>query len=147
MRLFLDTCALNRPWDDQGQIRIHREAESVLFLVEEALDGRVELVTSDYLLHEVMQIADPQRRERVLALLDSASLHVSASDTWFRRATEFAAFSITGYDALHLAAAEFAGCSWLVTTDDKLLKRCQRASRITSVQPLNPADWPPLRTP
>lgn len=147
MRLFLDTCSLNRPWDDQGQIRVHREAESVLFLIEEALDGRIELVTSDYLVHEIMQITDQQRRDRVMALLDAASLHVQASDDLVRRAAEFASYAITGYDALHLAAAEFAACSWVVTTDDKLLKRCGRASSITSVRALNPADWPPPLTP
>lgn len=32
-RIYLDNCALNRPWDDQSQIRIHREAESVLFVL------------------------------------------------------------------------------------------------------------------
>jgi len=143
MRLFLDTCSLNRPWDDQGQIRVHREAESVLFLIEEALDGRIELVTSDYLMHEIMQITNEQRRERVLALLDASSLHVQASEALVRRATDFAQFSIKGYDALHFAAADFAACSWLITTDDKLLKRCGRASSITSVRALNPADWPP----
>jgi predicted nucleic acid-binding protein len=147
MRIFLDTCSLNRPWDDQGQIRVHREAESVLFLVEEALDGRIELVTSDYLVYEIMQIADQQRRERVMALLDAASFHVPASDTLVRRAAEFALPSITGYDALHLATAEFANCLWLVTTDDKLLKRCKRASNITRVRALNPAEWPPPLTP
>lgn len=146
MRIFLDNCSLNRPWDDQGQIRVHREAESVLFLIEEALDGRIELVSSDYLVQEITRISDTQRRERVMGLLDAASLHVSASTALVSRAIEFAPFSIVSYDALHLAAAEFARCSWVVTTDDKLLKRCSRASNFTSVRAINPADWP-LPTP
>lgn len=47
MRLFFDTCCLNRIWDDQSQIRIHLGAEAVIYLIEAARLGHIEMVTSD----------------------------------------------------------------------------------------------------
>lgn len=143
MRIYLDCCALNRPWDDQGQIRIHREAESVLFLIEEARGGRMDLVSSDYLLNEIRETADEERQQKVRGLLDAASIHVPASQSLADRAAAFAAHGITGSDALHLATAEAAGARYLITTDDRLLKRAHRAGRMVQVQVINPTDWPP----
>ena len=32
MRIYLDNCCLNRPFDDQSKMRIRLEAEAVLFI-------------------------------------------------------------------------------------------------------------------
>lgn len=34
MRIYLDVCCLNRPFDDQTQDRIHLEAEAVLTILK-----------------------------------------------------------------------------------------------------------------
>ena len=134
---------LNRPWDDQGQIRIHREAESVLFLIEEARGGRMDLVSSDYLLNEIRETADEERQQKVRGLLDAASIPLPASESLADRAAAFAAHAITGSDALHIATAEAAGARYLITTDDRLLKRVRRAGKVVQVQVINPTEWPP----
>ena len=46
MRLYLDNCAFNRPFDDQGYIRIRLETESKLFIQERIKQGKVDLVWS-----------------------------------------------------------------------------------------------------
>ena len=143
MRFYLDTCSLNRPWDDQSQGRVHLEAEAVLFFVSEARPGRMDLVTSGYLLEEIQNIAEPQRRADVAALTEAAVSHVSVSASISQRSKTFAAHNIRGYDALHIAAAEAAGCHYFFTTDDRLLKRARPAGHHLKLQILNPADWPP----
>ena len=145
-RIYLDCCSLNRPWDDQGQIRIHREAESVLFLIDEARAGRLELVSSDYLSHEIVETNDADRRQKVLGLLESVSWHVAASDSLDQRAAALSPHSIKGYDALHVASAEAVGAAFLITTDDRLLKRCRRAGNFIKVKVINPTEWPPPET-
>ncbi len=142
MRLYLDTCSLNRPWDDQSQVRIHLEAEAVIYILDAIRRGVDELVTSDYLLAEIHDISDPVRRADVLALLEPASLHVPQHPVIDTRALSFATWSIKGYDALHLAAAEAAQCDYLLTTDDRLLRRSQRAGSALRVKILNPFDYP-----
>ena len=44
--VYLDICALKRPFDDARSERIRREAEAVARIFEEAENGRLELVVS-----------------------------------------------------------------------------------------------------
>ncbi|MDP1588979.1 MAG: hypothetical protein Q8M07_14610 [Prosthecobacter sp.] len=143
MRLFLDTCSLNRPWDDQTQVRIHLEAESVLHVIDQARQGTVELVSSDYLMEEIAANPDPLRQEEVIHLLTHARLHVSHKLALAERAEALAAWSLQGYGALHIAAAEAAACDFLLTTDDKFIRRAARARDAIRVKVLNPFDYPP----
>jgi predicted nucleic acid-binding protein len=117
-------------------------------LIEEARVGRVQLVNSDYLLAEIEGISDPQRKADVLNLTLPATIYVSQKQEIESRAAEFAHFSILGYDALHIAAAEAAKADFLLTTDQSLLRRAQRAGNFIRVTLINPIHWPPPdRTP
>ena len=147
MRLFLDTCSLNRPWDDQTQVRIHLEAESVLHIVDRARSCAEELVTSDYLLEEIASSPDAMRREDVVNLLTHARFHVARRLSIEERAKALAAWNLVAHDALHLAAAEAAGCDYLLTTDDKFIRRTARAGDVIRVKVLNPCDYPPSSRP
>lgn len=44
MRVYLDNCTFNRPFDDQTQIRIKLETEAKLYIQEKIRDGTLELV-------------------------------------------------------------------------------------------------------
>jgi hypothetical protein len=140
MLLYLDSCCFNRPFDDLSQIRVRLEAEAVEWILEESRAGRFTLVTSDYLSLELLRNPDPAKRASTLAMTGYSGLHVTVSDSIARRARQLAGFSITGFDALHLAAAEAAKCDWLVTTDDGLLKKSQRHQSQLMVSVLNPID-------
>lgn len=142
MRLYLDTCSLNRLWDDQTQVKIHLEAESVVYILDAAKAGLAELVSSAYLVAEILSNPDPSRRADVMTLLQPAVLHVTPSDAIKSRAHELAAWNITGLDALHVAAAEAASCDYLLTTDDKFFRRAARAAEAIHVKVLNPFDYP-----
>ena len=52
MRIYLDNCCYNRPYDDQSQIRIHLETEAKLYIQELIKSGKLELVTSFMLSYE-----------------------------------------------------------------------------------------------
>ena len=61
-------------------------------------------------------------------------------DSIASRASTIESLGITGFDALHIAAAESAGGDCLVTTDDRLLKKSQRHQSLLMVSLLNPID-------
>lgn len=44
MRLYLDLCCFNRPYDDQSQLRVHLETEAKLSLQDKVRNGVCELV-------------------------------------------------------------------------------------------------------
>lgn len=47
MKLYLDVCCLDRPFDDQSQARIHLEAEAVLAIIRQVEFGAWSWVSSD----------------------------------------------------------------------------------------------------
>ena len=55
-----------------------------------------------------------------------------------RRANELQGIGLKPKDAAHLASAESAGCDWLLTTDDRFIKR---ASGNTTVRVASPVDF------
>lgn len=57
MRIYLDNCCFNRPFDDQSQIRIMLEAEAKLKVQDDILEKKFELVWS-YIL-EAENMANP----------------------------------------------------------------------------------------
>ena len=141
MLLYLDCCCFNRPFDDLSQIRVRLEAEAVEWILEESRTGRFTIVTSDYLIQELLRNPNPDQRANTLAMTQYAGLHVPVMDSVASRASRIEeSLAITGFDALHIAAAESAGCDYLVTTDDRLLKKSQRHQSLLMVSLLNPID-------
>jgi len=140
MLLYLDSCCFNRPFDDLSQIRVRLEAEAVEWILEESRSGRYTIVTSDYLSMELIRNPNSDKRADSLAMTEYAGLHVTVSEAVARRAEEIETIGISGYDALHIAAAEAAGCDYLVTTDDRLLKKSKRHSSQLMISILNPID-------
>lgn len=140
VRIYLDCCCYNRPFDDLSQIRVRLEAEAVEWILEESRSGRFTIVTSDYLSLELLRNPDPVKRADTQAMTAYADTHVIASESVKRRAEEIEALAIKGLDALHIAAAEAAGCVYLVTTDDGLLKKSKRLSSQLMVSLLNPIE-------
>jgi len=46
MRVYLDNCCYNRPYDDQSQIRVFLEAHAKMYIQELIKTGVLELVSS-----------------------------------------------------------------------------------------------------
>ena len=131
MKVYLDSCSLQRPLDNRNRIRIALEAEAVLGNLALCKAGRLDLISSDALEFESAQISHSIRRERALAILGIAGAHVELGDQIEQRARHFIESGIKPMDALHLASAEAAECDYFCTCDDRFLKR---AKEITDLQ-------------
>jgi hypothetical protein len=77
MKVYLDTCSLNRPLDDKAQMRVALEAEAVLGILARIEEGAVSLVASEVLALEVQRTSQPERRVFVEAIIDSATEFIS----------------------------------------------------------------------
>jgi len=80
MRIYLDTCCLQRPLDDQTQPRIRVETEAVFAILASVQDGGVTLLTSEALEFEIGRIPDEQRRKEAMAILTLAGERLTLSD-------------------------------------------------------------------
>lgn len=128
MVLYLDTCALQRPFDDQSQVRIAIEAEAILRVIDLVEQGDIDLLSSEVLLLEVDKNPYPTRREFALEVLSRASKTVEVTKEIEARAREYVAAGISSLDALHLASAVEAKADFFSTTDDKLHRKGRAVS-------------------
>jgi len=137
VRLYLNTSALHRPFDDLSQARIREEAEAVAIIVSALEAGRGTLISSEYLVFEVTQNPSPEQVGIMLATLSLAKERVKISRQTVRRAEELESHGLRGLDAIHIACAESGGADLLVTTDDRMLRNSRRAGvlRVRVVAP------------
>ena len=138
LRLYLDSCALQRPFDDASQLRVRIEADAVTELIAAFERGDVLLVGSDVLNYEIAQIPDSNRREPVERLLRLCSSFVALTNEIEARAAGFEKYGIKAFDAYHLASAIAVNAEYFCTTDDRFRRKAleQQTGLTQVVSPL-----------
>ena len=142
MKIYLDTCCLQRPLDEKSQIRVQLEAEAVLAVLTLCASDRATLVSSEVLQVELNKNPNPQRRVFVAEILARAEISIEIDQTITRRAKNLENIGFKGMDALHLAAAEAARVDYFCSCDDRLVKRARAylAGSMRVVTPLELAE-------
>ena len=128
MRIYLDSCCLQRPLDDQTQPRIKVEAEAVLAILASAQAGDCLLLNSEALEYELSRIPDDRRRNEVMAVLALADEHLEITDEAEALAESLESCGVYSIDAVHLALASTANADFFGTCDDRLLRKSQAIS-------------------
>lgn len=137
MRVYLDNCAFNRPFDAQRQPRVRLESEAKLHLQEKIKAGKLELVWSYILDIENDQNPFQEKRLAIARWARFAILDVSESQAIVERAKQFRELGIRAKDALHVASAIDGAADYFVTTDDKLLKKLRVVPDIIAITPID----------
>ncbi len=135
MRVYLDNCCFNRPFDDQSQIRIRLEAEAKLYIQEKVLSGKIELAWSYVLDYENQMNPFDDRRRAIRWWKLQAVVDLEETRTILRTANALCRYGLRSRDALHIACAIASGCDYFVTTDDLLLTHAGEGSGIKIVDP------------
>jgi predicted nucleic acid-binding protein len=138
VRIYLDLCCLNRPFDDQTQQRVAMETEVLNLLHEKIAQGRHSLCASAALVAENDQNPNKERKEEVRDILSAAKQWVGAAPEIDARTQELSALGFRPFDAFHVASAEAGGCDRLVTCDDQFLKVGRRHAKSTRVAVTDP---------
>ncbi len=139
MKIYLDNCSLQRPFDDLSQDRIKGEAVAIIKILAICEAGTVELISSEVLEAEIFRILDGERKEKLLQILKVATHTVFAGGEIVRRAKELQGYGIKAFDALHFASAEADEANYFCTSDDKLLKNIKTVTD-TKTEPVTPAE-------
>jgi predicted nucleic acid-binding protein len=141
MKIYLDVCCLNRPFDDQSQDRIRLEAEAVLLILSRAQNEDWVWYSSDVIIDEIEQTPDTKRRERVMQLNAHANEVYQLTKADIARAKTLANLGFSSMDALHLSCAESCGVDVCLTTDDKLFRLASRLAIQLQLVVENPLHW------
>jgi hypothetical protein len=123
MKIYLDNCCFNRPFDDQNQLRIRLEAEAKLAIQDGIRSGTFGLIWSYILDYENVKNPFPERRMQIGKWRGYAREDIAADDNVLALANGFAATGMKKMDALHLACAKRANADYFLTTDDGILKK------------------------
>lgn len=133
MRVYLDNCCFNRPYDDQSQLKVQMETQAKLEIQQQIRNGNFELATS-YIL-EAENAVNPFERKRldIQSFIDKHT-KVFVSENQDKAVREQAAkimeTGIRLMDACHIACAMLSQCDVFLSTDKRVLKYQSETIRI-----------------
>lgn len=87
MKVYLDSCVYNRPFDNQNDERVFIEARAFYIILKWIEEGIVSSINSAALEYENRLTLDPERRVRVKTYLGIAREYVALSDSLIERAS------------------------------------------------------------
>jgi predicted nucleic acid-binding protein len=138
MKIYLDICCFNRPFDAQEQMRVRLETEAKLQIQGRIRHKRLKLVWSYMLDYENAANPFAERKDAIAQWAGLAAMDVEENLFLLRKAAQLQRLGIKAKDALHLACALAAKCDYFLTTDRSLLKK---ATRLGDLRVMNPVDF------
>ena len=137
MKIYLDNCCYNRPFDDQSQERVYLESKAILSILKRSELDEFKIIGSPIIRMEISKIRDEDKKAKVQNIYHIVHEEFSITESVKARSAEIMALSkIQLLDSLHIAASESANADVLLTTDDKLEKMATRLD--LKVRVLNP---------
>lgn len=137
MRIYLDNCCFNRPFDDQSQIKIRLESEAKLFVQAEIYSKQLELVWSYILDYENEYNPFEERRGSIKNWKNYAAEDIEETEWIINKARTIMNLGIKSKDALHIACAVASKCDYFLTTDERLIKKLKSYEEIVVMNPLH----------
>jgi hypothetical protein len=135
MRVYLDNCSFNRPFDVQSEARVRLKAEAKLEIQQRIKEKRIELAWSYILDYEIQANPFEERRDAIAAWRTAAAMDVEETDGIIQQAHQISNRGVRAKDALHIACAMAAGCDFFFTTDDSLVKKMRGFAGIAVMGP------------
>jgi len=139
LRIYLDVCCLNRPFDDLSQDRVHFESDAVLTILSRCILREWALISSEVIDLEFSKSTNLERLKKVRTLYSISQERLTLNTQAEERAKEFQKHGIKVMDSLHLAVAEMGLVDVLLTTDDIFLRKANSLKTDTVVA--NPVTW------
>ena len=137
MRVYLDTCVFNRPFDDQRQTRIRLETEAILAIRESIARDEFELVWSYVIELELIRNPFPARRHGTGGWRELSIFEVAPSLSIVSDAIDLRNNGLRDIDSLHVACAISAKSHYFITTDDAILKKSGLVEEISLANPID----------
>lgn len=138
MKLYLDNCMFNRPFDDQSNLKILLESEAKLKIQENIRSGLYELIWSYILDYENNKNPFRERKEQIGKWKLYAKIDIEENEAILSLASSINQLGLKKFDSLHIACAINAGADYFLTTDIGIIKK---ANLIKDIQIKDPFDF------
>ncbi len=136
MKIYLDNCCFNRPFDDQLQLRILLESEAKLKIQENIRSGIFKLIWSYVLDYENNKNPFRERREQILKWRSYSEKDIEEDEGIIKTASMIKLYGIKKLDSLHIACAIKGNADYFLTTDDGVLKKAALVQNIKITDPI-----------
>ena len=140
LKLYLDNCCYNRPFDNLKQEKINLEANAIENIFRKHINKELEIYKSRVIDFEISKIKSDNKRRQVEDLYDAMELiEIDYSEEIKQRAIELRQYNIKDMDSLHLACAESKDVDYFITTDRLLINASKRAN--LKIKVINPIEF------
>jgi hypothetical protein len=136
MRIYLDHCAYNRPFDDQSNIKNQLETTAKIHIQNQIRQGKGDLVWSYMSDLENANNPNLENKNSIQLWENSAKYKGKSSETILARGKQIEQNKIRPNDALHISCAIESQCEYFITTDEGLTKK-----KIDGIKIVNPIDF------
>ena len=136
MRIYLDNCTLNRPFDDHAVVKNYLEAQAKYEIQRKIKNGELHLVWSYILSYENSVNPFLEVRYQIEGWKQYAVEEIIETPDIVQLSTRFQEMGVKSKDALHIACAIQGKCRSFITTDKGILKKSTSIDDIEVVSPL-----------
>lgn len=136
MKIYLDNCCFNRPFDDQSQLRILLESEAKLQIQADIRSGFYKLAWSYILDYENSKNPFLERREQITKWRSYSYDDIIGDEEVVMVAAKLKQLGVKKIDSLHISCAIKANADYFLTTDDGILKKASVIKDIKITDPI-----------
>jgi len=141
MRIYLDVCCLNRPFDDQAQHKIHLESEAIKIIFDKIETQKWKIVSSEVIDLEISKIPELLRKRQVELLASVYHDKILINDEIIEKAKTLQLLGIKAFDALHISCASSVKVDVFITTDEELIQKYESQKDKFQIRIVNPLEW------
>jgi len=136
MRVYLDNCCFNRPYDNQRLLKVKLETQSKLSIQQLVLDKKLELAWSFILEFENDQNPFMERKRQIGTWQKLAVVDCNLTDDILSKSRELLKLGLREKDSYHVACAIVSNADYFITTDAKILNKS-----ISDIKVISPIDF------
>lgn len=138
LRIYLDNCCFNRPYDDQTQHKILIETESKLKIQQMIYESEIELIWSYMIDFENGENPNEIVRSAIFEWKSLSICDIIESEKLLKKAEKIQGYGIDNKDAVHIACAIEGKADIFFTTDIDIIKK---GKNINEIKVLNPVQY------
>jgi predicted nucleic acid-binding protein len=138
MKIYLDNCCFNRPYDDQSSLTVRLETEAKLYIQQSVRAKKIELGWSYILDYENEQNPFDERKIEIRRWKREAMSTIEESKRILSIMNHLRELAIKPLDGLHIACAAESQCDYFITVDKGILRK---KSEIDHPIIINPVDF------
>ncbi len=137
MRIYLDNCCFNRPYDEQSQAKVKLETEAKQFIQDLVKIKEIELIWSYVLDFENSRNSSDEKRLSIQSWKQLAIQNILENEAVLTRMESLEELGFKSLDALHISCAIEGKADIFLTTDNGILTRKNLVKEIRLMNPIH----------